>query len=126
MSQSSHALPRPVRPVRKALAEQLAADHGIPVPPAGGCAGSVAYIGDIATTPAVPPVRIDPDFLTPTRLELRSWTALADDIRFVEMLAEDTETRARVRVDLSTAQATALRDHLGRLLDLADPAGQAA
>jgi len=67
---------------------------------------------------ADPSTHIGSDTLSPAHLALRTWTAPADRVRFVEMVAEDTETQARVRVDLSTAQAVALRDCLDELLNL--------
>lgn len=68
--------------------------------------------------PGDPSTHIGSDTLSPAHLALRTWTGPADRVRFVEMVAEDTETQARVRVDLSTAQAVALRDCLDELLNL--------
>lgn len=72
--------------------------------------------GDVAAVLAALPVGVDSDRLSPARLTLRAWTAPADDVCFVELLAEDTETQGRLRVDLSPAQASALRDRLDEIL----------
>lgn len=58
---------------------------------------------------------ISPDPTSPARLALRPWTAPQSTVQLVELLVEDTETLARVRLDLSTPQVTALREALGRM-----------
>lgn len=68
------------------------------------------------------PTHIGSDALSPAHLAVRPWTALGETTTFVEIVAEDTESQARVRVDLSTAQATALRDCLNEMLSLPDAA----
>lgn len=59
---------------------------------------------------------IPPDPTSPARLALRPWTAPQSTVQLLELLAEDTETLARVRLDLSAPQARALREALGQIL----------
>lgn len=55
---------------------------------------------------------IGPDATSPAGFTLRTWTGPAGGLRLVELVAQDTETLARVRLDLSVAQTPALAQAL--------------
>lgn len=51
---------------------------------------------------------VPPDEASPTGLTMRAWPESLGGVRLIELIAEDTETLARVRLDLSAAQVSAL------------------
>ena len=59
---------------------------------------------------------VEPDGISSARLSLRLWTPPGSRISLLEFVAEDTETLARVRLDLSVPQGDAACEALGALL----------
>lgn len=51
---------------------------------------------------------VPPDEASAAGLTMRAWPEPPGGVRLIELIAEDTETLARVRLDLSAAQVSAL------------------